>query len=206
MSNENRVPRGVSSGGQFTQSTRGEAGVALAEPDGYINIAEAIAEAKATGKPVRVAHTDGNRFDNGVGNTACGDYSLGAEPSVTATWATGRDDEPFITVDHYAFVVAFETSTGKELDDHDLDEAYDENERAVEAGEDPPNSVRLGINTMTMWTAHTKLDAAGDTEVRSNVEYDTGRELRYTDVAAAESNAHQQILSEDFEHFHPENF
>lgn len=133
----------------------GEAlGVALMEHDSspYADLSamavlDAIAEAKRTGKPALVAHPSVNRIDLDEQRTGsmAGDYSVGAEPSIRYTWATGNDDEPFITVTETAWV-----SARLELDEpdpaadgnHDLDyeawEAAKESHEMWEADRDNP--------------------------------------------------------------------
>lgn len=126
---ENRTPAGVPTGGQYATTERAAAGVALATT--HSEVLAAIAAAKADGKPVRIndhampgsyfadGQNYGANFDPGVNSSVCGDYSLGDEPSNRATWATGNDDEPFISVTETAYVIA-----RRDGDDHDL--SYDD--------------------------------------------------------------------------------
>jgi hypothetical protein len=90
-------------------------------------VLNAIAEAKRTGKPALIAHPVPDRIDLDEQRTGsmAGDYSVGAEPSIRYTWATGDDNEPFITVTETAWVSARleldEPDPALDGGNHDLD-------------------------------------------------------------------------------------
>lgn len=195
-------------GGKYATKVHNEAGdIALVDPPGGFNpdtVAAAIAQARETGEPVLISHPDGFQYDDGAGGCTAGDYSISIEPSVRATWATGRDDEPFISCTETAYVTAMDRNdNNRELDYDDLAEAIKANAEARESGLEAPHDVAFSRDFQTGWSAHTDLDDVGGSEVRADYEHQTG-DLYYYTVEDAEAAARNSVKSETFEDHHPE--
>lgn len=208
MIDPQRTPAGVPSGGQFATGQKAEGTVALAARTDPAAVAAAVAKAKVTGRPVAIPGVEHNGFMAEDGHS-CGDTSLTIEPSNRQTWATGNDQEPFISVTSTSYVVA-------RLNDGDRDLDYDDwvdHLRAVKreqdrVGGDPAalGTVRYAVENRTEWVAHHVVDEPGGTEIRSDYTYEHGSALNYLSLATAEAVAQNTARNEDWTHYAPENW
>lgn len=221
MTNINRVHPGVPTGGQFAASEKGAAsGVALteADPNRHPQVLAAVAKAKRTGAPVLLPDIDGvtgPAFDDGEHGGTCGDYSVGKEPSMRFTWATGNDDIPFVSATTTYWVSARSAHRDGDIVDLEADEV-DEAVAARREWEDqvetsstvPPKvpQVRFAVEEAIEWLAHTDVADPGGTEINSHYEAGEGDALTYSSLEAAERRATGLAKSERAERYSPENW
>ena len=141
--------------GQFGTQPRAEAGgvdllpASAGDFDPAV-VAAAIERAKSTGRPAYIEHPTPGQIDLDETGTNCmaGDYSVGAEPSVRYTWATGDDAEPFVSVTTTSWVSARLDGADNDLSYDDWQEVTARLERADEA-DAQADGIYNGISTLT---------------------------------------------------------
>ena len=148
-------------------------------------------------------------YDAGECSSACGDYSLGAEPSNRAVWEVRPG--LFVAVTETYSVTARRDSDAYDMTPDDLEEALEEIRAWEAAPEDTrgpePETVRYSVDEQTEWLLFTDQGDPGGTELASDYDYGPGSVLYYGSLEAAEEEARRWArVMFDPENYAPENW
>lgn len=152
-------------------------------------IAACVDQARTTGEPVLIPAsalgTASVWLDEACsGSNLNGDYSIGAEPTCTHTWATGEDRAPFITITEQTYVVARFDGGDNELSWDEMNEGQedlaawekmtDEQRQVRLADHDAPKKLLYGVEQTTEILIHTDATDPGGSELGSEYENQDG--------------------------------